>query len=379
MFEENTITSHASAECKSDGQLATQLNSIIQNKQLIEFVESISQMVVILNQRRQVIYANKSYNNFCGKISNQQVLGKFFGENMNCANAHKATNGCGTSEACTTCGSVNAILASQKGNKTSKACQIRTCRNIAIDLEVTATPINHENERLTIFSLLDLSAEKQKESLQRVFIHDILNSAGAISGLSAILKEIDDPLEIEEIADSIQCASRSLIEEIQAQREIESAELGNLKPNLKTTNTHKMLGELQDIFANHELNPGKPVVIDSDSENHPIHTDPILLKRVLGNMIKNAIEIYLPEDIISLKSKKNNKGVLFSVHNQSVIPKEVQNQLFQRYYSTKGSGRGLGTYSMKLLGENYLKGKVWFDSTAENGTTFFIQIAGKYI
>jgi sensor histidine kinase regulating citrate/malate metabolism len=37
-------------------------------------------------------------------------------------------------------------------------------------------------------------------------------------------------------------------------------------------------------------------------------------------------------------------------------------------------GRGIGTYSMKLFGEKYLKGKVWFTSSAENGTSFFFEL-----
>jgi sensor histidine kinase regulating citrate/malate metabolism len=49
-------------------------------------------------------------------------------------------------------------------------------------------------------------------------------------------------------------------------------------------------------------------------------------------------------------------------------------QLFQRSFSTKGTGRGIGTYSMKLFGEKYLEGRVDFESTRENGTTFFIEI-----
>jgi sensor histidine kinase regulating citrate/malate metabolism len=66
--------------------------------------------------------------------------------------------------------------------------------------------------------------------------------------------------------------------------------------------------------------------------------------------------------------------VKFSVHNSKYIEPEVQNQLFKRSFSTKGVGRGFGTYSMKLFGEKYLKGKVWFESSPENGTTFFIEI-----
>jgi sensor histidine kinase regulating citrate/malate metabolism len=48
--------------------------------------------------------------------------------------------------------------------------------------------------------------------------------------------------------------------------------------------------------------------------------------------------------------------------------------LFRRSFSTKGRGRGIGTYSMKLLGEKYLKGRVWFTSSPNAGTTFFIEV-----
>ncbi len=44
--------------------------------------------------------------------------------------------------------------------------------------------------------------------------------------------------------------------------------------------------------------------------------------------------------------------------------------MFQRSFTTKGEGRGLGTYSMKLLSERYLNGRVEFTSSPEHGTTF---------
>jgi signal transduction histidine kinase len=54
------------------------------------------------------------------------------------------------------------------------------------------------------------------------------------------------------------------------------------------------------------------------------------------------------------------------------MPKEVRLQVFQRSFSTKGADRGLGTYSVKLLTEKYLKGKVSFSSQQGEGTTFFV-------
>jgi signal transduction histidine kinase len=53
---------------------------------------------------------------------------------------------------------------------------------------------------------------------------------------------------------------------------------------------------------------------------------------------------------------------------------ETIHQVFQRSFSTKGSNRGLGTYSMKLLGENYMGGKISFESIIGKGTTFYFDL-----
>jgi sensor histidine kinase regulating citrate/malate metabolism len=60
------------------------------------------------------------------------------------------------------------------------------------------------------------------------------------------------------------------------------------------------------------------------------------------------------------------------VRNDTIIPENVKMQLFQRSFSTKGQGRGIGTYSIKLLTENYLKGKVSFISNETERTVFSV-------
>ena len=52
------------------------------------------------------------------------------------------------------------------------------------------------------------------------------------------------------------------------------------------------------------------------------------------------------------------------------MPRSIQLQVFQRSFSTKGAGRGIGTYSIKLLTERYLGGKVSFVSEDGIGTRF---------
>jgi signal transduction histidine kinase len=57
------------------------------------------------------------------------------------------------------------------------------------------------------------------------------------------------------------------------------------------------------------------------------------------------------------------------------MPREIAMRVFQRHFTTKqGTGRGLGTYAMKLLGERHLGGTVDFESDAASGTVFRIAL-----
>ena len=106
-----------------------------------------------------------------------------------------------------------------------------------------------------------------------------------------------------------------------------------------------------------------------------IITDRQLLRRVLGNMLKNALEATLPHGTVTLSCMDGGDAMTFCVHNPGVMPPEVQLQIFQRSFSTKGeSGRGIGTYSMKLFGERYLGGTIDFVSNQEEGTTFHLRL-----
>ena len=105
-----------------------------------------------------------------------------------------------------------------------------------------------------------------------------------------------------------------------------------------------------------------------------IWTDEVLLGRVIGNLIKNALEASASGQTVTV-AFENKRQPLFAIHNPSVMPEAVQLQMFQRSFSTRrGRGRGIGSYSVKLLTEKYLKGKVWFVSRETEGTTFFVAL-----
>ena len=132
--------------------------------------------------------------------------------------------------------------------------------------------------------------------------------------------------------------------------------------------------ELRSQYQKHPVAEGRTIEVRTVWEG-TIVADQQLLQRVLGNMLKNALEATPPGNTVSMECHEHNEDVVFAVHNTEVMPEEVQLQVFQRSFSTKGEpGRGVGTYSMKLLGERYLGGKVGFSSQPSKGTTFWLAI-----
>ncbi len=104
-------------------------------------------------------------------------------------------------------------------------------------------------------------------------------------------------------------------------------------------------------------------------------TDVVLLRRVLVNLVKNAVEASSPGEQVTVRAREDGDEIVFEVHNPGVMPIAVQRQIFQRSFSTKeGHGRGVGTYSVRLFTERHLRGHVSFESREPEGTTFRVRV-----
>lgn len=285
--------------------------------------------------------------------------------------------GCGTSENCRVCGAVNTITASIRENKkVINECRITT-DNEGIeeyfDFEVTATPFTWRGEKYTIFSIADISGIKRKRMLERIFFHDILNTAGNLKGITELLQRVDDPDKQHELMGLMKRVSNELVEEINEQRQLSAAESGELNLSFSIINTIELLRALVDQFETHNKHKYN-LILEKDSHDFSFSSDKTLLSRIIKNMIKNALEASNEGDTVSVKAKRLGQTIRFSVHNPNFIPRNIQLQIFKRSFSTKGNDRGLGTYSMKLLGERFLKGKVYFTSSEALGTEFFFEL-----
>ncbi|PKP00871.1 MAG: histidine kinase [Bacteroidetes bacterium HGW-Bacteroidetes-9] len=375
---ENSATKFASPERVNSEEILKQYNELAENQLVRMISDAIPDVAMILNKERQVVFQNKALMTLVNDSKGDSLLGSRPGEILDCLHAADEISGCGTSESCRYCGAVNAILECQRTGKSStRECRITAGQGENIiwqDLLVTASPFVFNDKDYVIFSIKDISDQKRRKVLERMFFHDVLNTATGLNGLLLALKGSTDSSEMIEYIDIAEKASNDLIEDLLSQRALSAAESGDLQVKISRCSSIQVLHDIAAYLMHHEIAGSKRVFIDPFSHSIQIETDTQLLKRVLINLVKNALEASPADSTITLGSRVNNNNIRFWVNNPTVMPEEVQKQIFQRSFSTKGVDRGIGTYSVKLLTTQYLKGKVDFETNEDNGTTFRIDI-----
>jgi signal transduction histidine kinase len=342
---------------------------------LAESLDAMSTPVIVVNVNRQIVAANQSLLGAL-HVTISDILGKRLGEALGCVRADLGPDGCGTGPHCVWCGAVQVILESQNQNRQS----VRECRILvdcpqglkALDLRVTVTPLPIGGENFFVATAEDIAPLKRLLALQRTVFQDVLNTAGCIRGYARYL--LAEPQGDRESYETIAILVDQLIDTIQAHRDLLQAESGDLQTLPRPIRAKAALEDLRLRCLRHFAAVDRAIELREGWDGLVV-TDRQLLLRVLGNMLDNALEATPPGGTVSIACTERGDEVLFTVHNEQVMSDDVQLQIFQRSFTTKGQvGRGIGTYCMKLFGERYLAGKVSFASRAPEGTTFTLSL-----
>jgi signal transduction histidine kinase len=367
-------TQYAPAERAAPEDLDTQRRYFSDAWFFGELLHYVPDMVMIVNGQRQVVYANRSVLEITGAKDLAAVVGKRPGEVLRCKHSDESEGGCGTTAYCRYCGAVNSILASQKGRFAVEEWRLTVEREggeAALDLKVWASPMQFGGQRFTFLAIGDIGEEKKRLFLERIFLHDVMNTASALRGFSKLLgTESLDQYTRKEFSRRIASLSNRIIDEIEAHRELLAAEHDELTPEVARLNSVQLLTEVFDAYNRPDILDDRGLGIAAGSDAVEFESDRTLLQRVLGNMVKNGIEASIPGERVTMGCRADGTQVAFWVQNPTYMPEKVRLQIFNRSFSTKGSDRGLGTYSMKFLTERYLGGEIGFTSSEDEGTTF---------
>ncbi|MCF7807114.1 MAG: HAMP domain-containing histidine kinase [Candidatus Marinimicrobia bacterium] len=329
----------------------------------------ISDAIIIVDGNDQSVYTNNKLLEILG-INDTAVHGAKTSDILNCVHTDPMGGGCGSTEFCNDCELRKTIQLAQNRGQSRRECRIRAKGGRALELEVKAEHFEFDYEQFTILTLRDISSEKRRKALERTFFHDILNTAGVIHSASKLLN--GDESKNQTFMDMITRSSLNLIEEIKSHRLLLQAENGDLTPHMTLFSPKSKIVEVVKDLEYNPISKGKTLITDEFLSSAVVESDPVIFGRVLLNLVKNALEASNHDEAVSVGCFDSAGGVTISIHNPTYIPLDVQHQIFQRSYSTKGEGRGIGTYSVKLFVEEYLEGRVWFESSVHTGTVFYV-------
>ncbi len=373
-------TSFASADRRPSEDIQRQSSSLASQSIVVRLLDGYPEPAVVLNHERQIVLANDKLAALLGK-PRDVLLGMRPGEALGCIHGHEE-GGCGTSEFCRECGAVQSILGSQESGEVDvKECRITMAAPVgemALDLRVWSTPLAVSGETYTIFAVRDTTDEKRRFVLERMFFHDVLNAVG---GLRSILDFWSDAsgADAQEMEETARQLAEQVMEEIEAHRGLVTAERGDLAPAFGTVDAHALLAKLAQVYGRHPIATHKTIAVARIRGSRTFTSDEVLIRRVLGNLLKNALEASTAGETVTM-AFDNDPAPVFSVHNPAVMPEFARHQMFQRSFSTKrGTGHGIGAWSAKLLTERYLGGTISFQSEPGKGTTFTVALPAQTV
>jgi signal transduction histidine kinase len=105
-----------------------------------------------------------------------------------------------------------------------------------------------------------------------------------------------------------------------------------------------------------------------------ITSDRSIIRRILTNLIINAVQAMPNGGKLSLNSCQTDGNILIVVEDTGIgIPEEIKPKLFSPMLTTKAKGQGLGLAVVKRLVEA-LNGTISFESQEGKGTKFIVKL-----
>jgi signal transduction histidine kinase len=117
-------------------------------------------------------------------------------------------------------------------------------------------------------------------------------------------------------------------------------------------------------------------IIRNFEEISPFLGYPDELMQVWTNLIHNGIQAMKGKGKLIVSTKNQESKVLISIQDTGTgIPKEIQEKIFDAFFTTKGVGEGSGLgldITRKIIDKH--DGKIWFETKEGIGTTFFVEL-----
>ncbi len=224
---------------------------------------------------------------------------------------------------------------------------------------------------------------KQLEELRRdlisMIVHDLKSPLSGIMGSVDYLLENLDTLDIENQKKLLALSRRSsedLFQMIQNLLDVAKMEEGKLMLRLEPASPISLLEECVENFGIHVRRESKQIVRDFAIDLSSVWMDVALIRRVLQNLVSNAVRHTSENGVITLQASEENGFLRVTVRDDGEgIPEEYRERIFDKFIQAERkrahlrSGTGLGLTFCKMSIELH-GGKIFVESEVGKGSSF---------
>ena len=148
-------------------------------------------------------------------------------------------------------------------------------------------------------------------------------------------------------------------------------------PEFSQVSINELVEQSVALFRAQLAAPGHPAVtvaLELDPSVGTIRADGEQLRRVVQNLLLNAIDAMPDGGELRITTRRSNGAVRIDVADTGQgLGEEERSRLFTPYYTTKQHGTGLGLAIVQSVVTDH-RGKIWVDSEPGRGATFHIEL-----
>jgi signal transduction histidine kinase len=144
--------------------------------------------------------------------------------------------------------------------------------------------------------------------------------------------------------------------------------------HLQEVDMRKVLEEVSILAGPDAAQHGVRLIQGFADEPLLVRVDPDLMKQAVLNLVLNGVQAMGHGGTLTLAAQREEETVLIEIRDQGGgIPPELQEKVFELYFTTKKGGSGIGlAQTYQVMQWHY--GSVDFESTVGAGTTFRLRL-----
>ena len=252
---------------------------------------------------------------------------------------------------------------------------------LALDLDIkTGDEIEKLSQSFQNMAKSLRELEELRRDLISMIVHDLKSPlSGIMSGIDYVLENRAGAENMEQnkkILGLSMKSAESLLQMVQNLLDVAKMEEGKLQLHYDTANITEILDECADTFRVQMEKESKALKKDYAKELPPVAMDTSLVRRVVANLISNAVRHSSSGECITLRVHSSGDSVDVVVEDSGEgIPEEYKDRIFDKFVQAERkrvhlrSGTGLGLTFCKMAIELH-GGKISVESVLGQGSAF---------